>query len=137
VTVSEPGTRPALVDLEEEARTAYAEGSFERSVAAWERLHRLGRSTGDDAVAARGAAMVALFLFAESAMLATVRGWLTRARRHLAVLPDGETHAIVAMVAGYERFFSGDLGTARAFAGEPSDSARRTRWCRHRCSARC
>ena len=51
-------------------------------------------------------------------MLATVRGWLTRARRHIAALPEGETHAIVAMVAGYERFFAGDLGPARESAAE-------------------
>lgn len=111
-------TPPTPEELEQQARAAYDAGAFEQSITAWERLYEFGRADGDDAVAARGAAMVALFLLIEAAMVSTVRVWLGRARQHLGDRPEGGTHALVAMIAAYERFFSGDLTRAGEHAAD-------------------
>ena len=59
--------------------------------------------------------MVALYLLIDTALMATVRGWLRRAERLVADEPEpGPVHAVVAMVRTYERFLSGDPETAAA-----------------------
>lgn len=102
--------------LELRAGAAYGAGDFEGSVTAWEDLHALLLSRGDAAEAARAAAMVALFLMIDTGLMSPVRGWLRRAEHLLDGIPEGPTHAIIAMTRAYERLMCGDLEAARANA---------------------
>lgn len=107
---------PELLELR--AQAAYGAGDFEGCVSAWEARHALLRDAGDRGGAAHAAAMVAMFLLIDAGLMSPVRGWLRRAERFLEA-EEGPTDAVIAAVRGYERFFCGDLETAR----EQSDRA--------------
>jgi tetratricopeptide (TPR) repeat protein len=104
-------------DLELLAGVAYAAGHLDATIEAWERVHRAGVLTGDRLAAAGAAVRVAMHLLFDTALLAPVRGWLTRAERLLEDRED-ETpvHAWVAVVRNYERLLSGDFAGARQWA---------------------
>lgn len=99
--------------LELRAQALYATGSFEAAVSAWEDLHALHRAAGEQAAAARAAAMVALYLMIDSGLMAPVRGWLRRAERLLEGTAEEPAHALIALVRTYERFMCGDTAAAR------------------------
>ena len=103
--------------LEVQAEAHYGAGDLERCIAAWEHLHDLHVRRGETERAGRAAAMTALHLLVDSGLMATVRGWCRRAEGLLAPTPESPVWAVVAMVAGYERFFSGDMAGAEEQAG--------------------
>lgn len=98
--------------LEARAVEAYGAGEFEASVSAWERLYDVQTAAGEPVDAARAAAMVAINLLCETGLMAPVRGWTARAKRSLGDAPVGPVHALLAIVAAYERFLSGDPESA-------------------------
>lgn len=120
----DPGVRLQLLELE--AQAAYGAGEFERSIAAWERLHTTALAAGDDLEAARAAAMTAMHLMIDTGLMAPVRGWLATADRLLDGHATGPAHAIVAMTRTYERFMCGDMAAAREQAELAIDLGRRT-----------
>ncbi len=110
-----PGDPVRADALELRALAAYGAGDLEGALTAWEDLHAHHLARGDRPGAARAACMVALYLLIDTALMATVRGWLRRAERLVADEPEpGTVHAVVAMVRTYERFLSGDPETAAA-----------------------
>lgn len=119
------GARTAQL-LELRAQAAYACGSFEASIVAWEDQHALLRESGDLAGAARAAAMVAMFLMIDTGLMSPVRGWLQRAERLLEGHDDGPVHAVVAAVRTYERFMCGDMAAARRQAELAIELGRRS-----------
>ncbi|MEP7736274.1 hypothetical protein ABKW28_01345 [Nocardioides sp. 31GB23] len=102
--------------LEVAAGAYYGAGDLERCIGAWERLHTLHDRRGETERAGRAAAMTALHLLIDSGLMATVRCWCRRAEALLAPTPQSPVWAVVAMVAGYERFFSGDMTGAEELA---------------------
>ncbi|MGH9137389.1 MAG: hypothetical protein ACRD0G_10135 [Acidimicrobiales bacterium] len=99
--------------LELRAAAAYGNGEFEAAVTAWEDLHALLLTTGDEVEAARAAAMIALYLMIDTGLMAPVRGWLRRAERLLEGHGETPAHAVIAMVRTYERLMCGDMEAAR------------------------
>lgn len=99
--------------LELRALAAYGDGAFEAAVSAWEDLYSLLTAAGDDAEAARAAAMIAMYLMIDTGLMAPVRGWLRRADRLLEGRGDVPAHALIALVRTYERFMCGDMEAAR------------------------
>ncbi len=98
-------------------KAAYGAGDLEATLRAWEALHDLRLADDDRAGAAWAASMVALHLLMDTGLMSTVRGWLRRAERLVAELPEPvAAHAVVAMVVGYERFFCGDPAGAEEHA---------------------
>ena len=95
------------------AQAAYGSGDLEGCVSGWEGLHSLHLSEGNNAEAARTAAMIALYLMMDTGLMAPVRGWLKRADRLLEAQSELPAHAIIAMVRTYERFMCGDMEAAR------------------------
>ena len=110
---ADPGTRDTAEGLELLASAAYGAGEFERAVGAWEALHRVCLTAGDETEAARAAAMVAMYLMMDTGLMAPVRGWLARAERLARPHADAPAHAVIAMTRTYERFMCGDMDTAR------------------------
>lgn len=109
-----PLTGPDLALL---AGVAYAAGHLDVTIDAWERLYRAGVQAGDRLAAAGAAVRVAMHLLFDTALLAPVRGWLTRAERLLdGVGDDTPVHAWLAVVRNYERLLSGDFASARQWA---------------------
>ncbi len=102
--------------LELRAQAAYGNGRFEAAVTAWEDLHSLFLEQGDEAEAARAAAMVAMYLMMDTGLMAPVRGWLRRAERLVEDHDDAPAHALIAMTRTYERFMCGDMVAAGANA---------------------
>ena len=87
------------------------------TIEAWERLYRASVQAGDRLAAAGAAVRVAMHLLFDTALLAPVRGWLTRAERLLeGVRDDTPVHAWLAVVRNYERLLSGDFASARQWA---------------------
>ncbi|MEN8705124.1 MAG: hypothetical protein ABF306_03210 [Nocardioides marinisabuli] len=116
---------PQLADaLEVQAAACYGAGDLERSIGSWERLHDLHEQRGETEQAGRAAAMTALHLLIDSGLMATVRGWNRRAEELLGPTPESPVWAVVAMVAGYERFFSGDPVAARELASRAVELGR-------------
>ncbi len=112
----QPGTVADEV-LELRAAAAYGAGDLEATLGAWETLHANRASSGDHAGSAWAASMVALHLLIDTGLMSTVRGWLRRAEREVAeVVEPLPVHAVIAMVSGYERFFSGDAVAAEGDA---------------------
>lgn len=107
---------PSAGSLELRAQAAYGHGDFDAAVQAWEDLHTLLSAAGDDAEAARAAAMIAMYLMMDTGLMAPVRGWLRRAERLLDGHDETAAHALAAMVRTYERFMCGDMLAARAQA---------------------
>lgn len=112
--------------LEMMARAAYGAGEFERSVQAWEDLHRHHLADGDQVGAATASAMVAMYLMMDTGLMATVRGWLRTTERLLDGLEGTPAHALMAMTRTYERFMCGDMEAARRQAELAIDIGTRT-----------
>jgi tetratricopeptide (TPR) repeat protein len=108
-------------DLAFLADVAYAVGRVDVTIAAWERAHAQSMSAGDHAAAAGAAVRVAMHFVLDTALMAPVRGWISRAERLLD--SDGETpvHAWLAVVRNYERLLSGDFESARYWARRAID----------------
>lgn len=111
--------------LERRATAAYGAGRFEETIAAWERLHGLLCEQGDRSGAARAAAMVAMFLLIDSALMAPIRGWLERAEGLLDDVESDPVAALLCAVRGYERFMCGDYAATRDLSMRAIDLGRR------------
>jgi tetratricopeptide (TPR) repeat protein len=72
-------------------------------------------------MAAGAAVRVALHLLLDTALLAPIRGWATRAERLLEGQDDTPVHAWLAVVRSYERLLSGDFERARQWARRAID----------------
>ena len=103
-------------ELDLMARAAYGAGELEAAISAWEQLYAEGNLVGDSAGAAQAAVTIAMYLLMDTGLMAPVRGWLARADRLLADLPESPAHALAAMVRTYERFFCGDMAQSRRTA---------------------
>lgn len=99
--------------LELRAQAAYGAGDFDECIASWEELYALHLGDGERALAARAAAMLAMFLLIDTALMAPVRGWLRTAERALEGLDLTPSHALIPLVRTYERFISGDMDAVR------------------------
>jgi hypothetical protein len=104
-------------DLPVVAEVAYATGHLDVTIEAWERAHALSVRAGDELAAAGAAVRVAMHLLLDTALMAPVRGWLARAERLLEGRDETSTHAWFAAVRAYERMMTGDLPSARDWAG--------------------
>jgi tetratricopeptide (TPR) repeat protein len=108
-------------DLAVLANCAYAAGHVDATIDAWERVHAEGLRRGDHLMAAGAAVRVALHLLFDTALLAPIRGWVSRAERLLAGQEDTPVHAWIAVVRSYERLLSGDFAPARKWARRAID----------------
>ncbi|HKH90245.1 MAG TPA: hypothetical protein VKA54_00505 [Gemmatimonadaceae bacterium] len=108
-------------DLALLAEVAYAAGRLDVTIHAWERAHALAMQAGDRFAAAGAAVRVALHLLLDTALMAPVRGWITRAERLLDSQDSTPVHAWLAVVHNYERLLSGDFETARRWARQAID----------------
>jgi tetratricopeptide (TPR) repeat protein len=122
--LTEADTRGSLrgPDLALLAEVAYASGRLDVTIDAWERAHAQAMQAGDGLAAAGAAVRVALHLLLDTALMAPVRGWITRAERLL----EGHdatsaVHAWLAVVHNYERLLSGDFESARRWARQAID----------------
>ena len=115
---STPLTGPDLPLL---AAVAYAAGHLDVTIEAWERAHAASAQAGDRVAAAGAAVRVAMHLLFDTALLAPVRGWLTRAERLLDEQAETPVHAWVGVVRSYERLLSGDFDGARQWARRAID----------------
>jgi tetratricopeptide (TPR) repeat protein len=98
------------------AEVAYAAGHLDVTITAWERVYAACVEVDDRVSAGGAAARVAMHLLFDSALMAPVRGWLTRAERLLDGESDSPAHAWHAVVRTYERLLSGDRHGARHWA---------------------
>jgi tetratricopeptide (TPR) repeat protein len=104
-------------DLALFAGVAYAAGHLDVTIEAWERVYKASEQAGDRLAAAGAAVRIALHLLFDTALMAPVRGWLTRAERLLdGHHGDTPVHAWLAVVRNYERLLSGDFASARQWA---------------------
>lgn len=103
-------------DLALVAQVAYAAGHLDVTIETWERAHAESVRAGDQLGAAGAAVRVAMHLLLDTALMAPVRGWLTRAERLLEGTADTPVHAWLAVVRNYERMFAGDAASAREWA---------------------
>jgi tetratricopeptide (TPR) repeat protein len=105
------------VDLPLLSEVAYAAGHLDVTIETWERTHAECLRAGDRLAAAGAAVRVAMHLLFDTALMAPVRGWLTRAERLLEGQPDATpVHAWLAVVRNYERMLTGDVREAREWA---------------------
>ena len=104
---------------------AYAAGHLAVSIEAWERAHGESLKAGDEIGAAGAAVRVAMHLLLDTALMAPVRGWLGRAERLLEGRDETPAHAWFAAVRTYERMLTGDLDSARAWAGRAVEAGSR------------
>ncbi len=116
----EKGLVPAS-DLPWAAEVAYAAGQLDRAIEAWERAHVAAARAGDDLGAAAAAVRVAMHLLFDTALMAPVRGWLTRAERLIHGREPTPVHAWFAVVKSYERLLSGEIGAAAEWARQAVD----------------
>ena len=100
---------------------AYAAGHLDVTIEAWERAHAASARAGERVAAAGAAVRVAMHLLFDTALLAPVRGWLTRAERLLDGHADTPVHAWLGVVRSYERLLSGDFDSAREWARRAID----------------
>ena len=106
----------SAADLAALGEVSYAAGHLDVSIESWERAHAASLR-GDDQVAAAGAAVrVAMHLLFDTALMAPVRGWLTRAEGLLEGREEAPEHAWFAVVRAYERMLTGDLAGAHRWA---------------------
>jgi tetratricopeptide (TPR) repeat protein len=110
-----PADLPALADA------AYAAGHLDVTIEVWERAHGECVRAGDVVAAARAAARIAMHLLFDTALMAPVRGWLSRAERLLEGQDETPVHAWVAVVRSYERLLVGDWQKARGWARRAID----------------
>jgi tetratricopeptide (TPR) repeat protein len=103
-------------DLPFLATVAYAAGHLDAAIDAWERAHAMAILGGNRVAAAGAAARVAMHLLFDTALLAPVRAWLSRADQLLEGEADTPVHAWIAIVRNYERLLSGDFDAALQWA---------------------
>jgi tetratricopeptide (TPR) repeat protein len=103
-------------DLPLLGNVAYGAGHLDVTIEVWERTYGACVRAGDVVAAAGAAARVAMHLLFDTALMAPVRGWLTRAERLLEGQGETPVHAWVAVVRSYERLLVGDLPRAREWA---------------------
>jgi tetratricopeptide (TPR) repeat protein len=114
------GGLPAA-DLPVLGEVAYADGHLDVTIEAWERAHAACLKA-DQPVAAAGAAVrVAMHLLFDTALMAPVRGWLSRAEGLLEGREETPEHAWFAVVRAYERMLTGDLAGAHRWARQGID----------------
>jgi len=104
-------------DLPVLAEVVYAAGHLDVTIEVWERAHAVCVQSGDDVAAGGAAVRVALHLLIDTALMAPVRGWLGRAERLLEGHAETSAHAWFAVARTYERLLTGDLRSARDWAG--------------------
>jgi tetratricopeptide (TPR) repeat protein len=107
----------STADLPVLAEVAYAAGHLDLTIEAWERAHALCVQSGDEVAAGAAAVRVAMHLLIDTALMAPVRGWLGRAERLLEGHAETSAHAWFAVARTYERLLTGDLRSARDWAG--------------------
>ena len=105
-----------LADLPIVGDVAYAAGHLDVTVEMWERAHAELMQAGDQVAAAGAAVRVAMHLLFDTALMAPVRGWLTRAERLLDGQGETPAHAWYWVVRTYERMLTGDPYSARECA---------------------
>ncbi len=103
-------------DLPVLADVAYAAGRLDVTIDAWERAHAQSLRAGDRLAAAGAAVRVAMHLLFDTALMAPVRGWISRSERLLEGYDATPVHAWLAVVRNYERMLSGDFDSARQWA---------------------
>ncbi|MFD1505033.1 transcriptional regulator [Georgenia yuyongxinii] len=103
-------------DLALLGEVAYAAGSLDTTIEAWERAHAAYMQSGEVVAAAGAAVRVAMHLLFDTALMAPVRGWLARAERLLEGQEEAPAHAWFAAVRANERMLTGDLTGARGWA---------------------
>lgn len=108
-------------DLALLADAAYAAGHLDVTIDAWERACAWNMRAGDPLAAAGAAVHVAMHLLFDTAMMAPVRGWISRAERLLDGQGETPVHAWLAVVRNYERLLSGDFESARQWARHAID----------------
>jgi tetratricopeptide (TPR) repeat protein len=108
-------------DLAFLAEVAYAAGHLDITIDAWERAYAQNMRAGDHPGAAGAAVRVAMHLLFDTALMAPVRGWLSRAERLLDTPGETPVHAWLAVVRTYERLLSGDFRSARQWARRAID----------------
>jgi tetratricopeptide (TPR) repeat protein len=113
---ADSGGRLGPADLAFLAEVAYAAGHLDVTIEMWERAHGECVRAGDVVAAAGAAARVAMHLLFDTALMAPVRGWLTRAERLLEGQDETPVHAWVAVVRSYERLLLGDWPKAGEWA---------------------
>jgi tetratricopeptide (TPR) repeat protein len=118
---AESGGLLGTADLPLLAEVAYAVGHLDVTIEVWERAYAECARAGDVLAAAGAAARVAMHLLFDTALMAPVRGWLTRAERLLEGHDETPVHAWVAVVRSYERLLAGDFDKARGWATRAID----------------
>ena len=108
-------------DLAFFAEVAYAAGHLDVTIDVWERAYAQSLHAGDHLAAAGAAVRVAMHVLFDTAMMAPVRGWLSRAERLLEGQVKTPVHAWLAVVRSYERLLSGDFQSARQWARQAID----------------
>jgi tetratricopeptide (TPR) repeat protein len=114
------GALPAA-DLPALGEAAYAAGHLDVTIEAWERAHAACLRIDDQVAAAGAAVRVAMHLLFDTALMAPVRGWLTRAEGLLEGCEEAPEHAWFAVVRAYERMLTGDLTGAHRWARQAID----------------
>jgi tetratricopeptide (TPR) repeat protein len=114
---ADAGGLVSTADLPVLAEVAYAAGHLDVTIEAWERAHALCVQSGDEVAAGGAAVRVAMHLLLDTALMAPVRGWLGRAERLLEGHGETSAHAWFAVARTYERLLTGDLRSARDWAG--------------------
>lgn len=108
------------------AQAAYGGGNLEGCLTAWEHQYQLLVAAQENVLASRAACMVAMYLLIDTGLMAPIRGWLARAEKLLEDVEDEVApHVLIAMIRGYERFFSGDPEAARPYAEHAVELGRR------------
>jgi tetratricopeptide (TPR) repeat protein len=113
---AQAGGRLTPADMPFLAEVAYAAGHLDVTIETWEAVHAEGVRTGDSVAAAGAAVRVAMHLLFDTALMAPVRGWLSRAESLLEGEPETPVHAWLAVVRNYERMMAGDFESARRWA---------------------
>lgn len=111
----------SAADLPALGEVAYAAGHLDVTIEAWERAHAACLRVDDQVAAAEAAVRVAMHLLFDTALMAPVRGWLTRAERLLVGRDEAPAHAWFAAVRAYERLLTGDLSGAHQWARQAVD----------------
>ena len=114
---ADAGGLVSTADLPVLAEVAYAAGHLDVTIDVWERAHAVCVQSGDEVAAGGAAVRVAMHLLLDTALMAPVRGWLGRAERLLEGHGETSAHAWFAVARTYERLLTGDLRSARDWAG--------------------
>jgi tetratricopeptide (TPR) repeat protein len=114
------GLLPAA-DLPLLAEVAYAAGHLDVTIEMWERAYAEAVRAEDHQAAAGAAVRVAMHLLLDTALMAPVRGWLSRAERLLGARGATPVEAWLAVVRSHERMLTGDVHGAKQWARRAID----------------